>query len=169
MKIVLVGYRGSGKTTVGRILSNMLFLDFVDTDSVIEEIVGESISSFVEKNGWERFREVESEVVKELSKKDNVVIASGGGTFINPENYRRLKGEGTFFVFLDARPETLRKRIATSNRPPLLGSDSVSEVDTVLRKRRPIYTSISDLTVETDDLSPYQVAKKIVEKISASP
>ncbi len=169
MRVVLVGYRGSGKTTVGRILSDMLSLDFVDTDSIIEETVGESISSFVKKNGWQRFREVESEVVEKLSKKDNLVIASGGGTFINPENYRKLKNKGTFFVFLDARPETLKRRIATSNRPPLLGNDSVNEVDAVLRERRPIYLSISDITVEADNLSPYQVAKKIVEKLPISP
>ncbi len=164
MKIVLVGYRGSGKTTVGKILSDRLSLSFVDTDEEIERAIGCSISEFVKRYGWVSFREVEVEVLRKVSRMEDVVVASGGGSFMNPGVLQLFMGGGWIFVYLRASPGVLKERIVESGgRPSLTGGSSLDEVELVLSKREPVYLSISHLVVETDGMSPEEVAQRIEE------
>ena len=160
MRIVLVGYRGSGKTTVGRIVADRLSMDFFDSDKMIESLVG-PIEEFVERNGWRPFRALEEGVVRSLAKRDNFVLASGGGTFVNPSNIRIMRGKA-FFFFLKASPEVIRERIRDKERPSLTGKGTLEEVEEVLRERLPIYIAISDFVIDTDHLSPEEVASEIV-------
>ena len=160
MRIVLVGYRGSGKTTVGRIVAKRLSMDFFDSDEMIESLVG-PIDEFVRKNGWRPFRALEEGVVKSLVGRDNFVLSSGGGTFMNLSNVRVMKGKA-FFFFLKASPEVIRERIKDGKRPSLTGKGTLEEVEEVLRERLPVYIAISDFVIDTDHLSPEEVASEIV-------
>ncbi len=167
MNIVLIGYRCTGKSSVGRILAERLGWNFVDTDEIIEEKEGKSIPEIVEEKGWEGFRRVEKEVVKEVSNLDNSVIATGGGVILNEENVCELTKKG-WVVWLKARPETIKKRMLedkTNIRPGLKGRDPLSEIEDVLRERNPIYEKSADFSIDTDTLSIDEVSEIILKRL----
>ncbi|MBC8176041.1 MAG: shikimate kinase [Deltaproteobacteria bacterium] len=170
MNIVLIGYRCSGKTTVGKLLGRELKREFLDTDRLIEEKTGLSIHSYVSRNGWRDFRRVEREVVEEVASKDNVVIATGGGVVIDQENVRNLRKNG-WVAWLDTGASVIRERMKKEQRwgnfrPALTGLDPFKEIDTILHERMPAYESASDYRVDTDGQNPEEMAQAIMRALS---
>ena len=171
MNIVLIGYRCCGKTTVGRLLARDLEGEFLDTDRLIEEKIGISIHSHVSQNGWRDFRRVEREVVEEIASKDNVVIATGGGTVIDQENVSTLRKNG-WVVWLDTGVPVIRERMKNAQksgewRPSLSGADPLDEIDQILQERKPLYEHASDYTVDTNGQSPQEVVQVIMRALSS--
>jgi 3-phosphoshikimate 1-carboxyvinyltransferase len=162
--IVLIGYRGSGKTSTSRYLNSRLQRGIISIDSEIEKKVG-NIKTFVKNQGWKKFREIESSVIKGLSA-TGLIIDAGGGIVENPENLMFLKSNSTI-IWLKASPSQIRKRIKNSgNRPSLTdGKSFLDEIEEVLEKRVPEYMQSSDFQVDTDSKTPKQVGDEILELI----
>jgi shikimate kinase len=166
MNIVLIGMRGSGKSTIGRLLAEKLHRTFVETDALVVQKAGKIIPEIVAEKGWDHFRDLESHAVQEVALGDNQVISTGGGAIVRPENVEVLKKNGTF-VYLRATLETLRERIEKGkDRPSLTGvSNAIDEMEEILLKRSPIYESTAAIVVDTDDLAPAQVADRVFEQL----
>nr|NIR15922.1 shikimate kinase [Desulfobacterales bacterium] len=111
MNIVLIGYRCSGKTVVGKTLARELGKEFLDTDALIEENAGRTIERMISTKGWDHFRETEKRLVEEVSRRNNLVIATGGGIVMDEENVKNLKQNG-WIVWLKGKPDVLRERMA---------------------------------------------------------
>jgi shikimate kinase len=153
MNIILIGYRASGKTMVGRELARMLDRPFFDTDRMIFAKTGRTIPEIVETSGWQAFREVEKTVIAELSGLDDVVIALGGGAVMDPDNVAML-GERGRFVWLRADARILAVRMdkeknGAAQRPSLTGAGTLAEIEEVLAKRLPVYGHVADVIVDT--------------------
>lgn len=163
MKVVLIGYRGAGKTTIGRMLSSVLGYEYISTDEEIVKRVGMKIPEYVQKYGWEAFRDVESEVASEVSEKDDVVIDTGGGIVLREKNVHALRKNGVI-IFLSAPPEVLAERIKDdTGRPPLKkGKTHWEEVKEVLEERMPYYRRAMDFEVTTNGKSPEEVVEEIM-------
>ena len=160
MNIVLIGYRGTGKSTVGKLLARRLGRQFVSTDEEIIKRAKRTIPEIVAQEGWEYFRDLESEVCREFAGRDRLVIDTGGGAILRTQNVEALKKSGTLF-WLTASFETITKRIGRDNqRPSLTGSKSfVDEIQDVLRERTPKYQAASDHVITTDDRSIKQLVE----------
>lgn len=169
MNIVLIGYRGTGKSSVARLLAEKTGRTAVDMDDEIVQALGMPIPEFVEKEGWERFREVESEVCWDLSAQDNLVIATGGGVVTRAENIGALKAKGRLF-WLRARPETIVSRIREdANRPSLTGTKTfLEEIEEVLEARTPLYRAAAELDIDTDERALQDVAEEIMRRMLES-
>jgi shikimate kinase len=154
MNIVLIGYRGTGKSTVGRLLAARLGRALVSTDAEIVKRANRTIPEIVAQEGWEYFRNLESDVCRELADRDKLVIDTGGGAVLRTQNVEALKKNGTLF-WLTASVETIVKRIGGDNqRPSLTGAKSfVEEVQDVLQERTPKYQAAADYKIATDDRS----------------
>ena len=169
MNIVLIGYRCSGKTAVGKTLAIELGREFLDTDAVIEENAGRSIETMISTKGWDRFRETENRLVEEVSRRNNLVIATGGGIVMDEENVKNLKQNG-WVVWLKGKPEVLRERMAKEQgtgryRPSLTGADPMEEIKEVLSVRKPFYERAGDLLVDTSSLSIGEAAALIIKNL----
>lgn len=166
MNIVLVGYRGTGKSTVGRLLAARLGRELVSTDAEIIKRARHSIPEIVAQKGWEHFRDLESDICREFSSRDQLVIDTGGGAILRAQNVDALKKNGTVF-WLTASVETIAKRIGSSNqRPSLTGTKSfVDEIQDVLRERTPKYQAAADHSIATDNRSVNQLVEVILTLI----
>ena len=162
MNVVLIGYRGTGKSTVGRLVAEILGFSWVETDAAITSRAGMSIPEIVEMHSWDYFRDLESAVVSEVSAHDKSVIDCGGGVVIRPENIEKLKDNGIIFL-LKADVDDIISRISTSSeRPSLTGNKSfTSEVREVLKKREPLYQASADYVIDTSSESPRTAAVRI--------
>jgi shikimate kinase len=162
MNIVLIGYRGTGKSAVGRRLAARLGRTLVSTDREIVKRAHRSIPEIVAQEGWEYFRDLESDVCRELAGHDQLVIDTGGGAILRTQNVEALKKNGIVF-WLTASLETIRKRIGgDSQRPSLTGTKSfVEEIQDVLRERTPKYHAAADHVIVTDDRSIDQLVGTI--------
>lgn len=137
--IILCGFMGCGKSTIGRILSKRAGLEFVDMDLYIQDKAGMTVSEIFEKYGEERFREMETEACRELAERENLVIAAGGGTLAFQRNIDILKSSGKI-VFIDVSYENLCIRLRRDTRRPLLQVENRDErIKELLEKRLPIY------------------------------
>ena len=163
MNVVLIGYRGTGKSTVADLVAGALGATPFHTDLEIERRLGEPIAQFVAARGWDAFREIESEIVRAAVRLDEAVIDTGGGVVTRPENVAALR-ENSVVFWLQASPETIRARIGTSeDRPSLTSVQSFKdEIESVLEERLPLYESASDYTVTTDGRKPDEVAARVV-------
>jgi len=166
MNIVLIGYRCSGKTAVGKIVASEMGRDFIDTDGLIEDDMGCSIAEIISTKGWRCFRGIEKGVIKKISQKDKLVIATGGGVVMDEENLENLKENG-WTVWLHGEPETLKERMSKEEssgrvRPSLTGADPLEEIQQVLDVRRPLYEKAATFVIDTTALSPRQVAVSIM-------
>ncbi len=161
--IVLIGFMGAGKSTVGRCLSRMLSRQLLDTDAMIEARAGMSVSEIFETRGEEAFRGIETEVLSGLAKRRvPVIVSTGGGMPMREENRRKLQKLG-LVVYLRVRPETVCRRLADDTARPLLaGGDRRQRVDELLRLRDPVYMSAARLIVDTDEKTPDAVAEEIL-------
>jgi shikimate kinase len=169
MNIILIGYRASGKTTVGRELARLLGRPFFDTDRMIFAKTGRTIPEIVETSGWKAFREVEKSVIAELSGLDEVVIALGGGAVMDPENVSMLEERGRFvWLRADARVLALRmgkEKNGTVQRPSLTGAGTLAEIEEVLAKRLPVYGSVADVIVDTAGKALAGIAAEIAGQL----
>lgn len=168
MNLVLIGYRGTGKSAVGKVLADMLSRPFCDADVFLEKKLGTTIKNMVAREGWPFFRAREKEVIQELSAKQNCVIATGGGAVMDKDNVARLAKDG-FFVLLKADVPTMIKRIqrdvtSQQQRPDLLDGDIYEETAAMVTKRMPTYEKVADLCVDTTDMTIGQVAEKIIKE-----
>lgn len=163
MNIVLIGYRGTGKSAVGGILARRLRMPYVGMDAAIVARAGMSIPEIVEKFGWPHFRDLESEVARELAGRDNLVIDTGGGVIERPENIEVLRKSALVF-WLKASVETIVGRIQGGAERPALtaGKSFTEEVAEVLERRTPKYQGAAHYAIDTDALTPEQVAERII-------
>lgn len=161
MNIVLSGMMGSGKTTVAKELEKLGYA-VVDIDGVIVERFGE-INAIFRDFGEKRFREIEAEVTKEVAcGYDNAVISLGGGCVLRAENVENLKKTGVIF-YLRADKETIIERLKGDTSRPLLQGGLEQKVNSILAERAAIYERTADVIIDTDGLTPEEIAKKIKE------
>lgn len=161
--IFLVGPMGAGKSTIGRALAKELKLDFFDSDEVIEQRAGADISWIFDIEGEEGFRQREIKIIDELTQKQNIVLATGGGVIISPENRSVLAARGTV-IYLKTSLEQQYERTKRDTRRPLLQTDNLTERLEELRDaRQPYYEELSDVSFETDKLTVKAVANNIVK------
>jgi shikimate kinase len=166
MNVVLIGYRGTGKSTVGKIVASRLGRAMISTDAEIVKRAGQSIPEIVARQGWDYFRDLESRVCQELAGRDGLVIDTGGGAILREDNVKALKKTGTLF-WLTASVETITRRIGRdTQRPSLTGTKSfVDEIQEVLRERTPKYEAAADHVIATDGRSLVQVADEILARL----
>ena len=164
MNIVLIGYRGTGKSVVGEIVAKRLGMQCVATDARIVEKAGMSIPEIVEKHGWPAFRDLESEQAREVAKLDNVVVDTGGGIIERPENVEALRANAVV-IWLKASVDAIVSRIQHGNqRPSLTGGKSFTEeVAEVLERRTPKYHAAAQYEIDTDELTAEEVGERVVE------
>jgi shikimate kinase len=164
MNITLIGFMGTGKTTVGKGVAEQLGMTFVDMDDVIEAREGRKISDIFETDGEPYFRQLERHLVLELSGKNNQVIATGGGVVLNPDNIRDYTMSG-IVVCLTATPEVILERVAKeSHRPLLEGDEKMNKILGILESRKDLYAAIPH-QVDTTELSPDEVMARIITMV----
>ena len=163
MNIVLIGYRGAGKSAVGRRLAARLGRTLVSTDAEIVKRAHRSIPEIVAQEGWDYFRDLESNICQELANRDLLVIDTGGGAILRTQNVEVLKKNGTVF-WLEASVGTITKRIGgDTQRPSLTGTKSfVDEIQDVLRERTPKYQAAADHVIRTDDQPIDQLVERLL-------
>ena len=163
MNIVLIGYRGTGKSSVARILSKELGDPVLNMDDKVAEKAGMSIPQIVEKFGWNRFRDLESEITEQVSKLDDHIIDTGGGVILRDKNVKNLRKNSKVF-WLKADIPTIVKRIKHGRHRPSLTEEKsfVDEIEEVLIQRKEKYEEAADYIIDTSELSPSDVARKIV-------
>ena len=169
MNIILIGYRGTGKSTVAKILGQCLGWKVISTDAEIVKESGQSIPQIVEQFGWDHFRELETQMCRKLQDQTNLIIDTGGGLILKEENVKILKANGTFF-WLTAEVPTIVKRISgDTHRPSLSGTKTfVEEIEDILKERTPKYQAAATHGIPTDQTSPNQIADSILSLISTS-
>jgi shikimate kinase len=161
--IVLIGFMGCGKTTVGQRVAEKLGWQFVDTDALVVEAAGLSIADIFATAGEAGFREIESSVLTTLASGESRVIASGGGIVTQPRNEALLRSLG-FVVWLNASEQTIFDRVSRNPHRPLLQTrDPRATIHELLEKRRPLYADFAHLTIETAGLEPEEIAYGICE------
>lgn len=162
--IALIGFMGTGKTSVGKKLAQDLRYNFVDTDQEIERITGLTVNQVFKKHGEKRFRSEETLALKRLLHAEGQVIATGGGIVLKPENVNLLI-ENTYIIALTARPEVIYRRVEVrGNRPLLKGGDLMERILHLMEERKDAY-NFAHLTVDASDNSPRMVADKIIKTL----
>lgn len=159
MRVVLIGFRGSGKTAVGKRIAAALALPWIDTDARVEALAGTDIPSIFERRGEKGFRSLEREAIAGLPA-DGCVVSTGGGAVLDPENVRRLRS-GSAVFYLDAPAEEVIARTRGSDRPPLTGLSPEEEVRALLVYRRPFYRSAADVCIDTGEMDVDGVCEAI--------
>lgn len=165
--IVLIGYRGTGKSEVARLLAARLGWTAVDADDEIERRASKTIAKIFAEEGESRFRDLETAVVADLCARPEHVVALGGGAVVRKENQERIRASSGIVVWLTASVATIATRLAadaatTSRRPPLTPLGGQSEIEALLAERAPIYQECATFVVDTDQRSPADVADQIV-------
>lgn len=173
MNLVLIGYRGTGKTTIAQRLALRLGWHWIDADVEIELRAAKSIKTIFDDDGEPRFRQLESDVLRDLRNRNQTVIAAGGGAVLRPEN-RVVLGELGPVIWLTASLETIVARVAADpstagRRPNLTTRGGRAEIEQLLAIRTPLYEQCADLTVATDDRSPDQIAAEIIALLDLKP
>lgn len=172
MLISLIGYRGTGKTTVGFLLAERLGWTCIDSDVQIEHDAGVSIRQIFESEGESGFRARESAVITRLARMHKIVLALGGGAILREENRKAIMVAGPT-VWLWAEPEELYKRISDdptteNSRPNLTADGGFQEICSVLKQRAPIYQQCADAKIETDNKTPREIVDEIVDRLDLS-
>lgn len=162
MNVVLIGYRGTGKTTVAEMLAAETGMPRISLDEEIVRRAGQRIPEIVERHGWEHFRDLESEVVREVSAKEGWIVDAGGGVILRDENVRHLRRSG-FLIWLTAPPAVLIERIQGDTERPALkeGKTFLEEVEEVLAERLPRYEAAAHHRIDVSMSTPEQVAREV--------
>lgn len=160
--LILIGYMGCGKSTVGQRLARAWNRQFADTDTLIEEAEGCTVSELFARKGEEYFRKKETELLRMLlSRKERMVLATGGGLPMRQENAELLHQLG-FVIYLRAEEETLLERLSHDTKRPLLaGGDRREKIHRMLKQRDPVYLTVADAYLETDTLSMYETIRQV--------
>jgi shikimate kinase len=163
--VVLIGYRGTGKSAVGKRLADKLHLPFYDTDELVERGVGRSIRDMVAEKGWAYFRERETEIVRKLAQLQRGVVATGGGAVMDEGNCDILKKHG-LLIWLRADVLTMVERMkgdetSEERRPSFLHDDTFRETEDVLRERLPAYRGLADFSLDTKDKSIDEIVNAV--------
>ena len=169
MNIFLIGHRGSGKTTVGGSLSDIIGWSFIDTDFQLVEELGMSILEIVDKKGWDFFRQKETAILKKICNHDNQIVATGGGIVLNKENRANMKKSGKIF-WLKASFSTVKKRMlldckTKDFRPSLTSKEVDEEIKETLLLRKPYYEKAMDFSIDTDNLNIDGVCKAVITNL----
>jgi shikimate kinase len=168
MGLVLIGYRGAGKSTVGRMVAQGLSLPFVDADLEIEARAGRSISAIFSESGEPAFRDWEERTLAELTAEmPGAVLATGGGAILRESNRRRLRDFG-FIVWLTAPPDVLVERLAADHRtlhgrPALSSAGTLDEIREILEVRTPLYRNLADAVIDTEGQPMNEIVAAILE------
>lgn len=165
--IGLIGFMGVGKTVVGRRLSIALNREFLDTDSIIEMTTGKTISEIFMQDGEKYFREIESDVVRDVCRHRGAVISFGGGAPLSESNSALIK-ESSLVVLLRLSVDTVVSRISSNNQRPLIsgaGMDLRERITSMYAARKGIYAELADLVVDTDGRTIYQTATNIIRRL----
>ncbi|MBS7638243.1 shikimate kinase [Candidatus Bathyarchaeota archaeon] len=168
MNLALVGFMGVGKTEVGRILAERLGLTFIDLDSEVERLAGKPIPSIFEEDGEPVFRMLEKRLTREFSALDGQVISCGGGTILDPDNLRSLR-MNSLIILLTARLDSIIERLRGEgdSRPLLRAGDKLERIRALYLQRMDIYQASADITIDTSDMTPEQVATEIIRHLGA--
>lgn len=161
--LVLVGLPGSGKTTVGRQLARRLRLPFIDSDHALEERLGCSIREYFEREGEERFRDLESEVLDDLTQRFDGVLSTGGGSVLRPINRERLHARGTVFYLRSTPEEVFRRLRHDQTRPLLQVADPMARLRDLYQVRDPLYQQAAHHVVETGRPTVAGLVNKIMD------
>jgi shikimate kinase len=165
MNVVLTGFMGTGKTTVGRRVADLLKVPFFDVDGTIKRQTGHTIAELFKTRGETAFRVLESTTIQDLSMQEKAVIATGGGSLLNPLNREFLEKRG-ILVCLTARKGTLLERLKDDLTRPLLAGENVQgRIDRLMQERQAVY-AMCPIQVETDDKTIEQVAEEVVQKVT---
>lgn len=163
--IALIGFMGSGKSSVAKALSHSLRLNVLDTDVLIEEKMKTSISEIFEKYGEEKFREVEKEVVENIKNEKNSIISCGGGVCLNPQNIVNIR-ENKLVVLLDASDGVILERLKEDSSRPILKSNlNIETIEKIKAQRKESYHKAADLIVDTDNKTVLEIADEIIIRI----
>lgn len=164
--IVLIGFMGAGKTTLGEVLAKKLRVPFVDTDQLIEQEQQRAISCIFEEEGEAAFRKMETETLRKLSDGKKCVISVGGGLPVQPQNHELLKQLG-ITVYLKAQKETLVKRLqGDTTRPLLQGGDLLEKIETLMNQREDVYEQVADLILQTDNKQLEEVLEELIRGLT---
>ncbi|HHR5902132.1 TPA: shikimate kinase AroL [Providencia alcalifaciens] len=148
----IIGPRGSGKTTIGKKLAEKTGYQFIDTDKLILERAGMSIADIVQQQGWNYFRQLESQTLASIEPQD-AIVSTGGGIILAPENQQVMRENGTV-IYLRSTPETLVKRLTAEpqadQRPSLTGKSLLEEIEEVMTQRDPIYLSTAHHVIDAN-------------------
>jgi shikimate kinase len=167
--VFLIGYRGTGKTTVARELAARLGYRAVDSDDIVESEAGKSIARIFAEDGEPTFRDMEANAVAALSREQRVVVGLGGGAVLREENRRAIKAAGRV-IWLQASVDTILARVAAdpmtlARRPNLTASGGRIEIEELLAKRTPLYSECATLIVDTEGKTASEVAEEIVANL----
>ena len=167
--IFLTGYRATGKTSVAQLVAEQLGLEAIDADVFLESEARMTIAEIFEAEGEQGFRERESSVVHQLAQRDELVVALGGGAIVREENRRAIQGRGVT-VWLTASPEIIFERMSTDpltgqRRPNLTATGGLQEIQQLLEQRNPLYQEVADFSVDTEQMTPAEVAGEIIAKL----
>ncbi|MFW5998212.1 MAG: shikimate kinase [bacterium] len=161
MKIALVGFMGTGKSTVGPILAEELNIHFIETDTLIEKEQNQSIKEIFNNKGEKYFRKIESKILKEvITKKNNFILSTGGGIVISTENRRLLK-KNTRVILLEASPDVILDRVGENKERPLLKSKNpLQKIKKLMKKRKDYYYDFK-MRINTDNKTPELIVEEI--------
>jgi len=173
MNVLLIGYRGTGKTTVARRLAELLGWRHVDTDDLIEQRAGKSIANIFADEGEPAFRDLEGTVVEDASKLARHVIALGGGAILRDANREAIQNAGPV-VWLTATPTTIAERIGGdpttgARRPNLTSAGGRPEIERLLAEREPLYRQCATIVVDTENSEPDAIARSILDRLDLEP
>ncbi len=164
--IMLIGFMGTGKTTVSKQLSEVTGRNEVDIDAYLVEKEGTPISEIFEKFGEDHFRDIETKYLIEIQQNSDLIVSCGGGIVVREENVKHMKENG-IIVWLTATPETIYERVKDStDRPILNGNMNIEYIASLMEKRKNLYLSVADVIVSTDGKSINEICNEIIEKSS---
>jgi shikimate kinase len=166
MLITLIGYRATGKTTLAKLLAERLGWKWIDADVEIECWAGKTIARLFAEDGEPAFRDLEAQVIADLCSRNNLVLAAGGGAPMREENRKAMRNNGKV-IWLAARPDTILKRMTgdsttAQRRPNLTDKDPLEEIVHLLARREPIYRETADITIDTENRTPEDLATEIL-------
>lgn len=163
--IVLIGFMGSGKSTIARTLSRIFDMEVVEMDQLIAEREGMSISEIFDTHGEEYFRDLETNLLIEMQSKKNVIISCGGGVPMRDVNVAEMKKNGKV-ILLSATPETIYERVKNNHDRPLLENNkSVEFIQELMEKRRAKYEAAADIVIKTDGKSTIEICEELVTEV----